>query len=58
VYVEHDASLGSRRARCDARDAPDPVGGAGEVVVDVAYAGVCRSDLAVIDDRSPSSMVA
>ena len=28
---------------------PVPVGSAGEVVVDVAYAGVCRSDLAVID---------
>src|SRR5262245_66204828 len=31
---------------------PVPIAGPGEVVIDVAYAGVCRSDLAVADGRS------
>lgn len=35
------------RDRVVLADVPDPTPGAGEVVVDVAYAGVCRTDLAV-----------
>ena len=32
---------------------PAPTAAAGEIVVDVAYAGVCRSDLAVLDGTIP-----
>jgi threonine dehydrogenase-like Zn-dependent dehydrogenase len=40
------------------RQVPDPVPGPGEVLVEVAAAGICGSDLEVLDGRRPAAYVA
>ena len=39
------------------REVPDPVPGPGEVLVEVAAAGICGSDLEVLDGRRPAAYV-
>jgi L-iditol 2-dehydrogenase len=39
------------------RQVPDPVPGPGEVLVEVAAAGICGSDLEVLDGRRPAAFV-
>ena len=39
------------------RDVPDPVPGPGEVLVEVAAAGICGSDLELLDGRRPAAYV-
>jgi 2-desacetyl-2-hydroxyethyl bacteriochlorophyllide A dehydrogenase len=39
------------------RDVPDPVPGPGEVLVSVAAAGICGSDLELLDGRRPAAYV-
>jgi L-iditol 2-dehydrogenase len=40
------------------RQVPDPVPGPGEVLVEVAAAGICGSDLELLDGRRPAAYVA
>jgi L-iditol 2-dehydrogenase len=41
--------------RAAVRDVPDPVPGPGEVLVEVAAAGICGSDLELLDGRRPAA---
>ncbi|HJT99815.1 MAG TPA: alcohol dehydrogenase catalytic domain-containing protein, partial [Actinomycetes bacterium] len=39
------------------REVPDPAPGPGEVLVEVAAAGICGSDLELLDGRRPAAYV-
>src|SRR4051794_38120448 len=48
-----DAMLLSEPGRLELRDLPDPVAGEGQLVIDVAACGVCRTDLQIFAGDIP-----
>jgi 2-desacetyl-2-hydroxyethyl bacteriochlorophyllide A dehydrogenase len=47
-----------RPGELDVVDIPAPIAGSGEVVIDVAYAGICASDVEMLAGHRPAEIVA